>query len=107
MLAQLQCRQRGKRMSMFAGADNHCVEFVRVIKDPAEIGTLSSAVMRFRSAVKIIRVDVAEGRNVFGGDGLEIATASPPTTDYRNAQLVKTRDWAGSCGADVKPCGDG
>jgi hypothetical protein len=90
MLAQLQCWQRGKRMSMFAGADHNRVEFVGVIEDAAEVRILASTAMCLRRAIEIVRVHVAEGGDMFGRDGLQIAAASTATTDHGNPQFVET-----------------
>ena len=91
MFAQLKCRQRGEGMCVFAGADNNGIEFIGVIKDAAKVGFLASLTVLFNRAIQIVRVDVAQRRNMFGRDGLQIATASTATANHCNPQLVQSR----------------
>ena len=74
-------------MRVFARADNDRIEFIRMIKDAAEVRVFSGFRMLFSGFVEIIGVHITEGRDMFGRHRLQITTSPPAATNYRDPEF--------------------
>ena len=65
MFTQLQRGERREGMRVFARTHHHCIEFLRMIKDAAEIRVSAGFCVLFSRFIQIVGVHIAERRDMF------------------------------------------
>ncbi len=88
VFAVLERQHGGECVRVLAGAHDHGVEVTGALEELAEIGELLRARMFRGGGVEVSGVDIAEGHDVFGGDGFEVAGAAAARADDGEIQLL-------------------
>ncbi len=88
VLLQLERGQRGEGVRVLGGADEHGVELTGMVEDAAEVDLLPRLRIQGRGLIEGVAIDVADGRDVLGGDAFQVRAATAADADHGDAELV-------------------
>ena len=88
VLAELQCRKRGKGVRVFTGTDNDGVELVGMVVELAKVGQSACPGMCFGSPTEVIGVDIAQRNDVLRRHRLQVARASSTGANHGDVELL-------------------
>ena len=89
MLAEPECRQRGKGVRVFTGTDDHRIKQICMVKHAAQIRDCVRPRILLSRFLQIAFKHIAQhGNFVAFGDRTEVAVSPPSSADHGNPQPV-------------------